>query len=202
MILVIAQGAIIEKTPCWAHGSRCLGLGEPAAALGPCDAGHRLDRHLLPFHLARRQPAPRGRSSRGRLRRQLDGPWRRLITRASSWWRRHPARRSCTGSNTRPISPGSAASCSGRGLLPRGQRIPDRSRGPGALPAAAIAISMGSLAAGWICYDALCRSPIGQRPGRWRWPSSSSPWARPMPSPRSSAGAPPSSMSARCWAPS
>ena len=30
-------------------------------------------------------------------------------------------------------------------------------------PAAAIAISMGSLAAGWICYDALCRSPIGQR---------------------------------------
>ncbi len=32
-------------------------------------------------------------------------------------------------------------------------------------PAAAIAISMGSLAAGWICYDALCRSPIGQKTG-------------------------------------
>jgi uncharacterized membrane protein len=32
-------------------------------------------------------------------------------------------------------------------------------------PAAAIAISMGSLLAGWICYDQLCRSPIGQRTG-------------------------------------
>ena len=32
-------------------------------------------------------------------------------------------------------------------------------------PAAAIAISIGSLIAGWICYDQLCRSPIGQKTG-------------------------------------
>ncbi|HKF60736.1 MAG TPA: urate hydroxylase PuuD [Dongiaceae bacterium] len=32
-------------------------------------------------------------------------------------------------------------------------------------PTAAIAISMGSLITGWICYDQLCRSPIGQRTG-------------------------------------
>ena len=38
---------------------------------------------------------------------------------------------------------------------------------PGVMPLAswqAIAISVGSLAAGWIVYDALCRSPIGRRP--------------------------------------
>jgi uncharacterized membrane protein len=29
-------------------------------------------------------------------------------------------------------------------------------------PAAAIAISIGGLAVGWLCYDTLCRSPIGQ----------------------------------------
>jgi uncharacterized membrane protein len=32
-------------------------------------------------------------------------------------------------------------------------------------PAIAIAVSLGGLAAGWICYDALCRSPIGGRTG-------------------------------------
>jgi uncharacterized membrane protein len=32
-------------------------------------------------------------------------------------------------------------------------------------PAAAIAISVGSLAVGWIIYDALCRSPVGERTG-------------------------------------
>src|SRR5262252_7131886 len=32
-------------------------------------------------------------------------------------------------------------------------------------PAAAIAISLASIAMGWICYDALCRSPIGEKTG-------------------------------------
>ena len=32
-------------------------------------------------------------------------------------------------------------------------------------PAAAIAISLASIAMGWICYDALCRSPVGEKTG-------------------------------------
>jgi uncharacterized membrane protein len=32
-------------------------------------------------------------------------------------------------------------------------------------PAAAIAISLGSLVIGWLCYDTLCRSPIGESTG-------------------------------------
>src|SRR5215469_17786605 len=80
MYLFIAWSRIIEKTSCWRDGGRVLGLGEPVSALEPCDARHRLDRHLLPFHLARRQPAPRGGPARGCFRRQLDGAWRRLLS--------------------------------------------------------------------------------------------------------------------------
>src|SRR5690348_1767073 len=115
MYPLLAQSGTIKKIAFSGDGGRFLGLGQSAAALEPCDARHRLDRHLLPFHLARRQPAPRGRPARGRLRRQLDGAWRRLLPRAQVPGGARPA-------------PQGAALVQIRGLFHLGQRLPAAGR--------------------------------------------------------------------------
>ena len=88
------------------------------------------------------------------------------ISPRNTWSRRSACRTSCTGSNTRPISPGSPASCCSSSIYYFGAEafLIDRDKAP-LDPAWAIILSAGSLAAGWFIYDAMCKSPLGQRTG-------------------------------------
>ncbi len=56
-------------------------MGQPAAALGPHDRGHWLDRHVVLFHGARLFAQHPRAQERGCLRHRVAGPRRRLLSR-------------------------------------------------------------------------------------------------------------------------
>ena len=94
-------------------GRRPRRMAQSRAQMAASDRGHRLDRLELLFRLARQSSEGAGRGRR--LGRAVVGPRRRLLPQPEipgRAGRRCPS--SCTGSNGRPISPGSAASrCAG-----------------------------------------------------------------------------------------
>ena len=139
-------------------------MGEPAAALGPHDRGHRLDRHVVLFHgarlRARHQRSARAEGVYGTAWQVHGGGFYHVekftvappqLPPHLHWFKWEAYLTWVTGF----------------GLLIVQYYLHAKSYliDPAVMPLEpwqAIAISVASLLAGWVIYEALCRSPIGR----------------------------------------